>query len=59
MTKDDKCLRETVQAELRRRRGLLGRTEDTPRTAHGNDRGGAAATARHERQEPRIGPRPL
>jgi hypothetical protein len=31
MTKDDKQLRDTILAELRRRRGLLGKDEDPPR----------------------------
>jgi hypothetical protein len=31
MTKDDKLLRETVLAELRRRRGLLSKDEERPR----------------------------
>ena len=32
MTRDDKCLRDTILAELRRRRDLLGSNEDHRRT---------------------------
>jgi hypothetical protein len=36
MTKDDKSLRDTVLAELRRRRALLGESEDRVRGDDGN-----------------------
>jgi hypothetical protein len=38
MTKDDKLLRETVLAELKRRRNLLGREEKPPRSDPGDGR---------------------
>jgi hypothetical protein len=40
MTRDDKCLRDTILAELRRRRDLLGSTEDHGRTTEHSRSGG-------------------
>jgi hypothetical protein len=36
MTRDDKLLRETILAELKRRRGLLGKDEDRSRSDRGD-----------------------
>jgi hypothetical protein len=45
MTKDDKCLRDTILAELRRRRGLLGSNEDHSRaTEHSRSEGPSSET---------------
>jgi hypothetical protein len=35
-TRDDKLLRETILAELKRRRGLLGKDEDRSRSDRGD-----------------------
>ena len=50
MTKDDKSLRDTVLAELRRRRALLGESEDRIR---GDDSGAhrASGVNGHRRSE--------
>ena len=54
MNKDDQRVRETVQAELRRRRGALDRSEERaerPGTTNGHN-GHAVRSQAEERREP-------
>lgn len=55
MNKDDKCLRETVMAELRRRRGLPAGDED--RIARDVRADGRVSEAERDRREQRANPR--
>ena len=57
MTKDDKSLRDTVLAELRRRRALLGESED--RTSGGDDAHRARGANGHRRRGAERPPGPM
>jgi hypothetical protein len=50
MTKDDKCLRDTVLAELRRRRDLLGSNEDHSRSTEHSRTNSPAGDSREARR---------
>lgn len=54
MSKDDKCLRETVLAELRRRRGAMDSSEDERARAEALD--GRRAAGAGEHREQRLSP---
>jgi hypothetical protein len=57
MTKDDKSLRDTVLAELRRRRALLGESED--RTSGDDDGHRAHGANGHRRRGAERPPGPM
>jgi hypothetical protein len=57
MTKDDKSLRDTVLAELRRRRALLGESDD--RTSGDEDMHRARGANSHRRRGSERPPSPM